>query len=188
MSEHFLDSLALCAPSIFLKDFCLGTRNLADGVEHAKVLQALQAFAQLETVKSGKCAGVELQACLIRTCFKTGVTLVTEGLSLYKRFDAAIAENALMEFSFGGCDEQHAERDRFLCRAEVTDCRHKLTLDISISQGLKPQDTRALDGYKQDQQVEGERRFGSVSGRNWTATYRYHPGSGSGSIKFKINQ
>ncbi|KAH7694629.1 hypothetical protein AAVH_38321 [Aphelenchoides avenae] len=132
------------------------------------------------------------------------MTLVTEGLSLYKRFDAAIAENALLEFCFGGCDEHYAERDRFLCvkmaqslkryflkrwieRAEVTDCRHKLTLNISISQGLKPQDTRALDGYKQDHLVEGERRFGSVSGRNWTATYRYHPGSGSGSIKFKIN-
>ncbi|KAH7709216.1 hypothetical protein AAVH_23506 [Aphelenchoides avenae] len=203
MGGQFFDALALSAPSIFLNEFRMGNRDLADGVAHDKVLRALHAFAELGTVTTRTCEGVELQVCLIRTSFRAGVALVTDGLSLNKKFDIAIVENALLEFCFGGCDEQYAKRDRFLCvkmshslksdflkrlieRAEVTDCRHKLTLDISFSQGLKPQDTRAMGGYKQDHQVEGERRFGSVSGRHWTSSCG-DDGHGSEQVFFKIN-
>lgn len=124
LSVDFIDSLAILAPTIFVKDFCLGKRTLDENVELEEVLRALQAFAGLKTVKGD--AGIHpldnsnekkekevanLQDCLIRACFKAGVTLVFGELGLNNN---VIVENALIEYCLGACDEQYAERDRFL--------------------------------------------------------------------------
>ncbi|KAH7719113.1 hypothetical protein AAVH_13442 [Aphelenchoides avenae] len=186
MNVDFFDALERCAPSIFLKDFCLGNRTLSDVVRYDKVLQVLQKFAELTTIDTtGK--DLNLQNCLIRTCFKVGVTV--HRLVLDKKCDTTIVENALLEFCFGACDAPYAMRERFLEveftgspksdflqrwieKVEVSNCRHKLTLHIGISQTeVLPQDTTALAAYKQNSQNDRELRFGSVSGRKWAATY-----------------
>lgn len=137
MGGELFDSLELRAPSIFLKNFCMGCRTLADGVPHDKVLQALQMFAELETATIGTAAKENnLQSCLIRTCFKVGVSIqprtnrsdsrptrwvtaapprpVPHVQVLDKKCDNRDVENALMEFCFGACDERYATRERFL--------------------------------------------------------------------------
>lgn len=124
MNKDFFDSLALCAPSIFVKNFCLGKRTLDEGVEHEDVLRALQTFAELKAVttevgmhprdkrnENKEREKANLQGCLIRTCFKEGVTLVRDELLLNIN---VVVESALKEFCFGACDERYAERDRFL--------------------------------------------------------------------------
>ncbi|KAH7707531.1 hypothetical protein AAVH_25230 [Aphelenchoides avenae] len=203
MSVDFFDSLALSAPTIFVEEFCIGKRTLADGVGDDELLRALQAFAELNTVKSEAEEDVNLQVRLVRTCFKAGIYLWSGGLVFGKKCETTIVENALLEFCFGACDEQYKERARYLSMelstplksdflqqwiemAEAADCRHKLRLDISFWPERMPQDTAALDSYKQDGHTEWETCFGSVSGRHWTATYRDY-GHGCNSITFKIN-
>ncbi|KAH7707532.1 hypothetical protein AAVH_25231 [Aphelenchoides avenae] len=206
VNGHFFDSIALRAPTIFLKELRIGKRTFANGLPHDKVLRALQAFGKLETVKIEAANYAVLHDCLIRTCFKAGVRLVSDGLVLDKKSEGVIAEKALLDFCFGACDEQYAMRDRFLSievskslksdflqrwigRAEVTDCRHKLTLDITFWQGPTSQDTSAVDAYKQEGQAgPDEVRFGSVSGRNWAVTCSEHDHAiGSDRMNFKIN-
>ncbi|KAH7721309.1 hypothetical protein AAVH_11163 [Aphelenchoides avenae] len=195
MSGDFFDSLALRAPNIFVKDFSMGRRTLSDAVSNNDLLRVLQAFAELKVVKSGARKDANLQRCLVRTCFKAAVDLRL--CELDKKCDTTIVEDALFEFCFGECDEQYATRDRHLQlevlkspksdflqrwieKADVHNCRHKLTLKISSRQGLLRQDTAALDVYKRSQ-TEWERCFESVSGRHWKATY------GSEQITFRIN-
>ncbi|KAH7694117.1 hypothetical protein AAVH_38842, partial [Aphelenchoides avenae] len=169
MSVDFFDSLAVLAPTIFVKNFCLGKRALDENVDDEEVLRALQAFAGLKTLKSD--AGIHpLDKRNEKKEKGAGVTLVFGELGLNNN---VVTQNALMEYCFGACDEQYAERDRFLSvefleslkrdflkrwieKAEATVCRHKLTLDISIYQGFMPQDTAALDRYKHDGQIGGE--------------------------------
>ncbi|KAH7705446.1 hypothetical protein AAVH_27347 [Aphelenchoides avenae] len=187
LGVDFFDALALSAPTIFLKNFGFGNRILPDDVPHDSVLRALRSFAELKTTTISP-ASVELphshlQICLIRSCFKIGVSLVTDPLGDFMALgtsDTAAVEDALLEYCFGVCDEQYATRDRSLHlirqslnkdflrrwieRAEVTDCRHELTLDIAVWQRTPLQDTAALHAYKR-----GPQSFGSASGRHWAA-------------------
>ncbi|KAH7698569.1 hypothetical protein AAVH_34336, partial [Aphelenchoides avenae] len=115
MDADFFDSLALSAPTIFVGEFCMGRRALSDGIPHDRVLQALQTFAELSRVKSYARKDANLHVCLVRTCLKVGVDLRSDEIVLRKKYDTAVVEDALLEFCFGACDEQYAERDRFLC-------------------------------------------------------------------------
>ncbi|KAH7693755.1 hypothetical protein AAVH_39205 [Aphelenchoides avenae] len=203
MSTDFFDSLALSAPTIFVNEFSMRNRTLSDDVADDKVLPALQSFAELKTVKTEAEKDANLLGCLIRTCFKAGVKLRSDVLVIGKMCDTAVLENALLEFCFGACDEQYAMRDRFVDvqfskslksdflqrwieKAEVTECPHKLTLHVAFWGELLPQDTAALGAYKQSHNTKWESRFGSVSGRHWTAIC-----SGDGDVcdwlNFKIN-
>ncbi|KAH7709214.1 hypothetical protein AAVH_23504 [Aphelenchoides avenae] len=209
MSEHFFDSLALCARSVFLRDFCIGSRTLADGVADDAVLRALLTFAGLDRVTSDAWIDLQLQYCLMRTCFKAGSSLAVDLhpslFDLYK-CDLTALENALMEFCFSTCDEQYATRQRLLCisfpermesddflrrwieKAEAHNCRHKLTMYIS-AHGCMLQDTTSLDAYKIYHQFNAHReavRFASVSGRHWAATYSCYT-STTEDIAFEIN-
>ncbi|KAH7707534.1 hypothetical protein AAVH_25233 [Aphelenchoides avenae] len=186
MSVDFFDFVVRRVPTIFLKKFCIGKRTLSSGVPNDKVLEALQAFAELNAVITEAGKDVNLLGCLIRTCFKAGVTLISDGLISCKQSDTAIVENALLEFCFGACDEKYAEEGRFMRvefskplksdfvqrwieQAEIADCRHQLLLGITIRRGLVPQDTAGLDAYKANMQTDNEARFESVTGRNWAA-------------------
>ncbi|KAH7709221.1 hypothetical protein AAVH_23511 [Aphelenchoides avenae] len=187
MDVDFFDALVLCAPTILLKDFCVGNRTLSGAVSLDIVLGVLRKFAELKWTTTGTMQDAHLQNCLIRTCFKASVTLRSHrnddgGLAIG---DTALVENALMEFCFGACDEKYATRGRYLQlnfqttpkkdfmqrwieKAEVLDCRHKLTLEISSWQVPLRQGTTALDVYKRSQ-PEWTTRFESVNGRRWTA-------------------
>ncbi|KAH7718488.1 hypothetical protein AAVH_14083 [Aphelenchoides avenae] len=201
LSVEFFDSLALSAPTISLKDLRFGNRTVPDDIPHDRVLRALRSFAELKRamiVADRKDA--ILQNCLIRTCFKIGVSLVSNVPVprdvTFGKCDIAVVEEALLEFSFGVCDDQYAMRERslYVCfykktlkndflqrwieKAEVTDCRHNLTLDIRS--GVLLQDTDALQAYKQGGLAELNLRFRSVSGRRWAVTY------GNGKIVFEI--
>ncbi|KAH7707529.1 hypothetical protein AAVH_25228 [Aphelenchoides avenae] len=184
LSGRFFDSLALCAPSIFLNHFCIGSRTLADGVADDKVLRALQTFAGLERVTSEAWKDLKLQYCLMRCCFKASASLevrLHESLFDEYKCDPTAVENALLELCFGTCDEQYAKRERrleisfpaplesddFLQRlienAEVHTCRNKLTLDITTWDNCNSQsasvcmlqDTTDLDAYKKGGQFHG---------------------------------
>lgn len=114
MDVAFFDSLALHAPTIFVKDFSIGEGTLSDSVPHDRVLRALQSFAELKVVKSETIQGTHLPGCLIRTCFKAGVTLRSPVFMLDNECDLAVVEDAMLEFSLGECDEQYATRERHL--------------------------------------------------------------------------
>lgn len=111
MSVDFFESLALLAPTMFIKHFQLGKRGLADDVADARVLRALQSFAELKTIDfSHKIFG--LQRCLLRNGFKAGVPL-NRSLQFIGSYTDDV-QDALLEFSFAACDEQYAERERSL--------------------------------------------------------------------------
>ncbi|KAH7719090.1 hypothetical protein AAVH_13419 [Aphelenchoides avenae] len=111
LTAVFFDCLELHAPTIFLKEFCMGNRPLSGGLPHDRVLQALQAFAELSrAIISGK--DINLLNCLLRTCFKAGVDLDPHYIVLDEYCDTV--ENALLEFCFGACDERYTMRKRSL--------------------------------------------------------------------------
>lgn len=114
MSADFFDSLALCAPTIFLKNFCMQKRTLSENVPHDRVLRVLQTFAELQCMLSTDEEDTNLQLCLLRSCFKADVTLDTHVHILDKKCDIAIVEDAVMEFCFSACDDQFATRERSL--------------------------------------------------------------------------
>ncbi|KAH7678360.1 hypothetical protein AAVH_41741, partial [Aphelenchoides avenae] len=202
--DKFFDFLALRAPTIFVTEFYMRSRPLSGDVADGKVLRALQAFAELRMVQAEMGTEPKLLGCLIRTCFKAGARLIMGGPVFIKECDAIIVEDSLLEFCFGACDEQHEERRRFLTlnfkktlksdflqrwieRAESTDCRHDLYLKITFWHQLLPQVIAALDDYKRDGHTEQETRLGSVSGRNWTATYSDYGRVETNHITFEIN-
>ncbi|KAH7709219.1 hypothetical protein AAVH_23509 [Aphelenchoides avenae] len=114
MSVDFFDALALSAPTIFVDELSMRNRSLSDDVADDHILGMLQTFAELNTLRTNAGKDVNLLECLIRTCFKVGVKLVSNGLVLLKKGDTAVVESALLEFSFGACDKQYAMRDRFV--------------------------------------------------------------------------
>lgn len=79
-----------------------------------QMLQLLQAFGRLKTVKSSAGQDANLQCVLMRSCFKAGVNLRPAVLALDEEYDTTNLEESLMEFSFGACNEQHATQERFM--------------------------------------------------------------------------
>ncbi|KAH7706938.1 hypothetical protein AAVH_25834 [Aphelenchoides avenae] len=206
MDVDFFDALMLRAPTIFLKKFYTAERTLSNGIADDNVLRMLQSFAELKTVEIWTGEDSNLDNCLVRTCFKAGVSLATQRRFSQIEFDdacdVAVIEDAMLEFSFGACDEQYATRKRNLLvevntldngflqrwieKAEAQDCRHKLTLDVIIWQD-PPQNIVALRAYKHSGNEE-KVLFESVNGRHWTAAYTTQTyGNGRERIIFKIN-
>lgn len=116
MSGRFFNTLALRAQTIFADELCTGKRTLSSNISDAKLLRMLQSFAELKTFRSKASKDVNLQYCLMRCCFKVGVSL-TVGLrpsEFDKICDPTAVEDALLEFCFDTCDEQYATRERRL--------------------------------------------------------------------------
>lgn len=142
LDTAFFGSMAQYAPAIVLNTLYTGSSKVAACVPHDSVLQALSAFAELDSVKIGMTLGNSgLMLCLVRSCFKMGINFDGDhrdyrghyrAVTFDQSDDGALVKESLMEFCFRECDDRFATRDRSLTACAPTLQRGFLRLWIAV--------------------------------------------------------